>query len=127
MKKLEMKDLTEAEKAEITLLLQKAQANADHTLTNGERNKIREEGRLKIAEDRAKAAKAASALAREKAKERAKNQVLPETFNWADSVSNKYRSKRYFASHVRMLVLSPGHEPAYCPFPYRKFIDNLLV
>ena len=44
--------------------------------------------------DRAKAAKAASALAREKAKERAKNQVLPETFNWADSVSNKYRSKR---------------------------------
>ena len=54
MKKLEMKDLTEAEKAEITLLLQKAQAHADHTLTNGERNKIREEGRLKIAEDRAK-------------------------------------------------------------------------
>ena len=53
MKKLEMKDLTEAEKAEIALLLQKAQANADHQLTNGERNKIREEGRLKIVADRA--------------------------------------------------------------------------
>ena len=64
MKKLEMKDLTEAEKAEIALLVQKAQANADHPLTNGERNKIREAGRLKIASDRAKAAKAASALAR---------------------------------------------------------------
>ncbi|BBQ51489.1 hypothetical protein WP2S18C03_05700 [Aeromonas veronii] len=48
MKKLEMKDLTEAEKAEIALMLQKAQANADHQLTNGERNKIREEGRLVI-------------------------------------------------------------------------------
>ena len=94
MKKLEMKDLTEAEKAEITLLLQKAQANAEHTLTNGERNKIREEGRLKIADDRAKVAKAASALAREKAKERAKNQVLPDTFSWIDSVSTKFRSKR---------------------------------
>lgn len=53
VKKLEMKDLTEAEKAEIALLLQKAQANADHQLTNGERNKIREEGRLKIVADRA--------------------------------------------------------------------------
>ena len=53
MKKLEMKDLTEAEKAEIALLVQKAQANADHTLTNGERNKIREAGRQKIAADRA--------------------------------------------------------------------------
>ena len=63
MKKLEMKDLTEAEKAEIALLVQKAQANADHTLTNGERNKIREAGRQKIAADRAQAAKAASALA----------------------------------------------------------------
>ncbi|MCX7129628.1 DUF3811 domain-containing protein, partial [Aeromonas sp.] len=31
---------------------------------------------------------------REKAKERAKNQVLPETFSWIDSVSNKFRSKR---------------------------------
>ena len=93
MKKLEMKDLTEAEKAEIALLLQKAQANADHQLTNGERNKIREEGRLKIVADRAEAAKAASKLAREKAKERAKNQVLPETFSWIDSVSNKFRSK----------------------------------
>ena len=72
MKKLEMKDLTEAEKAEIALLVQKAQANADHTLTNGERNKIREAGRQKIAADRAQAAKAASALAREKAKERAR-------------------------------------------------------
>ncbi len=92
MKKLEMKDLTEAEKAEIALLLQKAQANADHQLTNGERNKIREEGRLKIVADRAEAAKAASKLAREK--ERAKNQVLPETFSWIDSVSNKFRSKR---------------------------------
>ncbi|TND52493.1 hypothetical protein CF123_16570 [Aeromonas veronii] len=89
-----MKDLTEAEKAEIALLLQKAQANADHQLTNGERNKIREEGRLKIVSDRAEAAKAASKLAREKAKERAKNQVLPETFSWIDSVSNKFRSKR---------------------------------
>jgi hypothetical protein len=39
VKKLEMKDLTEAEKAEITLLLQKAQANADHQLTNAERNR----------------------------------------------------------------------------------------
>lgn len=66
MKKLEMKDLTEAEKAEIALLVQKAQANADHTLTNGERNKIREAGRQKIAADRAQAAKAASALARKK-------------------------------------------------------------
>jgi hypothetical protein len=94
MKKLEMKDLTEAEKAEITLLLQKAQANADHTLTNGERNKIREEGRLQVAAERAKVAKVASALAREKAKERAKNQVLPDTFSWIDSVSNKFRSKR---------------------------------
>jgi hypothetical protein len=94
MKKLEMKDLTEAEKAEITLHLQKAQANADHTLTNGERNKIREEGRLLIAAERAKVAKVASALAREKAKERAKNQVLPDTFSWIDSVSNKFRSKR---------------------------------
>ncbi|WP_421288966.1 DUF3811 domain-containing protein [Aeromonas veronii] len=94
MKKLEMKDLTEAEKAEIALLLQKAQANADHQLTNGERNKIREESRLKIVSDRAEAAKAASKLAREKAKERAKNQVLPETFSWIDSVSNKFRSKR---------------------------------
>ncbi|MCD6619464.1 DUF3811 domain-containing protein [Aeromonas veronii] len=94
MKKLEMKDLTEAEKAEIALLLQKAQANADHQLTNGERNKIREEGRLKIVADRTEAAKAASKLAREKAKERAKNQVLPETFSWIDSVSNKFRSKR---------------------------------
>nr|WP_269440475.1 DUF3811 domain-containing protein [Aeromonas veronii] len=89
-----MKDLTEAEKAEIALLLQKAQANADHQLTNGERNKIREEGRLKIVADRTEAAKAASKLAREKAKERAKNQVLPETFSWIDSVSNKFRSKR---------------------------------
>ena len=44
MKKLEMKDLTDAEKAEITLLLQKAQANADHQLSNAERNRIREEG-----------------------------------------------------------------------------------
>ena len=94
MKKLEMKDLTEAEKAEIALLLQKAQANADHQLTNGERNKIREEVRLKIVADRAEAAKVASKLAREKAKERAKNQVLPETFSWIDSVSNKFRSKR---------------------------------
>jgi len=94
MKKLEMKDLTEAEKAEIALMLQKAQANADHQLTNGERNKIREEGRLKIVADRAEAAKAASKLAREKAKERAKNQTLPETFSWIDSVSNKFRSKR---------------------------------
>ena len=94
VKKLEMKDLTEAEKAEIALLLQKAQANADNQLTNGERNKIREEGRLKIVADRAEAAKAASKLAREKAKERAKNQVLPETFSWIDSVSNKFRSKR---------------------------------
>ena len=42
MKKLEMKDLTDAEKAEITLLLQKAQANADHQLSNAERNRIRE-------------------------------------------------------------------------------------
>ena len=75
MKKLEMKDLTETEKAEIALLVQKAQANADHTLTNGERNKIREAGRQKIAADRAQAAKAASALAREKA-------------------SNKYRGRR---------------------------------
>ncbi|MBL0547113.1 DUF3811 domain-containing protein [Aeromonas jandaei] len=94
MKKLEMKDLTEAEKAEIALMLQKAQANADHQLTNGERNKIREEGRLKIVADRAAAAKVASKLAREKAKERAKNQTLPETFSWIDSVSNKFRSKR---------------------------------
>ncbi|MGN5138281.1 DUF3811 domain-containing protein [Aeromonas sp. 164P] len=94
MKKLEMKDLTEAEKAEIALMLQKAQANADHQLTNGERNKIREEGRLKIVADRTEAAKAASKLAREKAKERAKNQTLPETFSWIDSVSNKFRSKR---------------------------------
>jgi membrane protein involved in colicin uptake len=94
MKKLEMKDLTETEKAEIALLVQKAQANADHTLTNGERNKIREAGRLKIAADRAKAAKDASALAREKAKERAREQVLPDTFNWADSVSNKFRGRR---------------------------------
>lgn len=94
MKKLEMKDLTEAEKAEIALLLQKAQANADHQLTNGERNKIREAGRLKIVADRAQAAKAASKLAREKAKERAKNQVQPESFSWTDSVSNKFRSKR---------------------------------
>lgn len=96
MKKLEMKDLTEAEKAEIALLVQKAQAqaNADHTLTNGERNKIREAGRQKIAADRAQAAKAASALAREKAKERASAQVLPDTFSWSDSVSNKYRGRR---------------------------------
>lgn len=94
MKKLEMKDLTEAEKAEIALLVQKAQANADHTLTNGERNKIREAGRQKIAADRAQAAKVASALAREKAKERASAQVLPDTFNWSDSVSNKYRGRR---------------------------------
>ncbi|MGY6040573.1 DUF3811 domain-containing protein [Aeromonas sp. AE23HZ002T15] len=94
MKKLEMKDLTEAEKAEITLLLQKAQANADHTLSNGERNKIREEGRLKIEADRNKAAKAASALAREKAKARTRDQSASETFSWSDSVSNKYRSKR---------------------------------
>ncbi|ARW84049.1 YjbD family (DUF3811) [Aeromonas salmonicida] len=94
VKKLEMKDLTEAEKAEITLLLQKAQANADHQLTNAERNRIREEGRLKIVADRAEAAKVASKLAREKAKERARNQVLPETFSWIDSVSNKFRSKR---------------------------------
>ncbi len=94
MKKLEMKDLTEAEKAEIALLVQKAQANADHTLTNGERNKIREAGRQKIAADRAQAAKAASALAREKAKERASAQELPDTFNWSDSVSNKYRGRR---------------------------------
>ena len=49
MKKLEMKDLTEAEKAEIALLVQKAQANA---------------------------------------------QVLPDTFSWSDSVSNKYRGRR---------------------------------
>ena len=89
-----VKDLTEAEKAEIALLVQKAQANADHTLTNGERNKIREAGRQKIAADRAQAAKAASALAREKAKERASAQVLPDTFNWSDSVSNKYRGRR---------------------------------
>ncbi|MFM5881640.1 DUF3811 domain-containing protein [Aeromonas sanarellii] len=94
MKKLEMKDLTETEKAEIALLVQKAQANADHPLTNGERNKIREAGRLKIASDRAKAAKAASALAREKAKERARDQVLPDTFDWAESVSNKFRGRR---------------------------------
>ncbi|HAU4886639.1 TPA: DUF3811 domain-containing protein [Aeromonas hydrophila] len=85
-----MKDLTDAEKAEITLLLQKAQANADHQLSNAERNRIREEGRLKIVADRAAAAK----LAREKAKERASKQVLPETFSWVDSVSNKFRSKR---------------------------------
>lgn len=94
MKKLEMKDLTEAEKAEITLLLQKAQANADHTLSNGERNKIREEGRLKIEADRHKAAKAAAALTREKAKARAREQTTSDTFSWSDSVSNKYRSKR---------------------------------
>ncbi|WP_290436491.1 DUF3811 domain-containing protein [Aeromonas caviae] len=37
---------------------------------------------------------AASALAREKAKERASAQVLPDTFNWSDSVSNKYRGRR---------------------------------
>ncbi len=94
MKKLEMKDLTDAEKAEITLLLQKAQANADHQLGNAERNRIREEGRLKIVADRAAAAKVAAKLAREKAKERASKQVLPETFSWVDSVSNKFRSKR---------------------------------
>lgn len=94
MKKLEMKDLTEAEKAEIALLLQKAQAHADHPLTNGERNKIREEGRLKIEADRAKAAKAAAALTREKAKARAQHQASSDTFDWAASVSNKYRSKR---------------------------------
>ncbi|WP_421281825.1 DUF3811 domain-containing protein [Aeromonas taiwanensis] len=92
MKKLEMKDLTETEKAEIALLVQKAQANADHTLTNGERNKIRETGRLKIAADRAKAAKAASAQSREKAK--ARDEAHSDTFNWADSVSGKYRAKR---------------------------------
>ncbi|MFG0834038.1 DUF3811 domain-containing protein [Aeromonas bivalvium] len=94
MKKLEMKDLTEKEKAEITQLLQKAQANADHPLTNGERNKIREEGRLKVVADRAEAAKEASRIAREKAKERARNQVLPETFSWIDSVSGKFRGRR---------------------------------
>ena len=94
MKKLEMKDLTETEKAEIALLVQKAQANADHPLTNGERNEIREAGRLKLASDRAKAAKAASVLAREKAKERARDQVLPDTFDWAESVSNKFRGRR---------------------------------
>ncbi|MFM4704062.1 DUF3811 domain-containing protein [Aeromonas bivalvium] len=94
MKKLEMKDLTDKEKAEITQLLQKAQANADHPLTNGERNKIREEGRLKIVADRAEAAKEASRIAREKAKERARNQVLPETFSWIDSVSGKFRGRR---------------------------------
>ncbi|PJG60744.1 hypothetical protein CUC53_00415 [Aeromonas cavernicola] len=89
-----MKDLTEAEKAQITLLLQKAQANAEHPLTNGERNKIREEGRLQVVADRAEAAKVASKAAREKAKERAKNQVLPETFSWTESVSNKFRGRR---------------------------------
>lgn len=94
MKKLEMKDLTDKEKAEITQLLQKAQANADHPLTNGERNKIREEGRLKIVADRAEVAKEASRIAREKAKERARNQVLPETFSWIDSVSGKFRGRR---------------------------------
>jgi hypothetical protein len=94
VKKLEMKDFTDAEKAEITLLLQKAQANADHQLSNAERNRIREEGRLKIVADRAAAAKVAAKLAREKAKERASKQVLPETFSWVDSVSNKFRSKR---------------------------------
>ncbi len=94
VKKLEMKDLTQDEKAEIKLLLQKAQANADHPLTNGERNKIREEGRLMIVANRAEAAQIASKLAREKAKERAKNQVLPETFSWIDSVSSKFRNNR---------------------------------
>ncbi|MCS3457337.1 DUF3811 domain-containing protein [Aeromonas rivuli] len=94
MKKLEMKDLTDKEKADIAQLLQKAQANADHPLTNGERNKIREEGRLKVVADRAEAAKEASRLAREKAKERARNQVLPETFSWIDSVSDKFRGRR---------------------------------
>jgi hypothetical protein len=57
-------------------------------------NRIREEGRLKIVADRAAAAKVAAKLAREKAKERASKQVLPETFSWVDSVSNKFRSKR---------------------------------
>jgi hypothetical protein len=94
VKKLEMKDLTDKEKADIAQLLQKAQANADHPLTNGERNKIREEGRLKVVADRAEAAKEASRLAREKAKERARNQVLPETFSWIDSVSDKFRGRR---------------------------------
>ncbi|EOD54357.1 hypothetical protein G113_14731 [Aeromonas molluscorum 848] len=89
-----MKDLTDKEKADIAQLLQKAQANADHPLTNGERNKIREEGRLKVVADRAEAAKEASRLAREKAKERARNQVLPETFSWIDSVSDKFRGRR---------------------------------
>lgn len=93
VKKLEMKDLTDAEKAGISLLLQKAQANADHPLTNAERNRIREEGRLKVVADRAAAAKAAAQLARDKAKERAANQVLPETFSWVDSVSNRFRKK----------------------------------
>ena len=96
MKKLEMKDLTEAEKEEIAQLVKKAQANADHPLTNSERNKVREEGRLKIVADREQAAKLASKLAREKAKARAlaNDKSSSETFSWSASVSNKFRSKR---------------------------------
>ncbi len=88
MKKLEMKDLTDAEKAEITLLLQKAQANADHQLSNAERNRIREEGRLKIVADRAAAAKVAAKLAREKAKERASRCCQRHSAGWTPSATS---------------------------------------
>ena len=68
MKKLEMKDLTEAEKAEIALLVQKAQANADHT---PDQRGAQQNPRSRTPEDRRRSRpgrQAASALAREKAK-----------------------------------------------------------
>lgn len=93
MKKLEMKDLTEAEKAYIAQLVQKAQAHADHPLSNSERNKIRETGRQQVEAQRAKAAKQAGKTARDNAKKRASAQTSDNSFSWSASVSNKYRGR----------------------------------